>query len=96
MQGSRRIDVWEFEWDDTNLQHQWHGLTPVIAERVKDGQPKFFRNKPGRAGTHKMVGPDINGRLWTIIILGTSHRGRWRPITGWPSTKPDIEKYHST
>jgi hypothetical protein len=96
MQGPRRIDVWEFEWDDANLEHQEHGLTPLLADEVKDRSPKFFANKPGKAGTHKMVGPDTNDRFWTIILLPTAHRGRWRPITGWPSTGPDAQRYHST
>jgi hypothetical protein len=96
MQRRRRIDVWEFEWDDTNLEHQEHGLAPVLAEQVKDLSPKFFRNKPAKAGTHRMIGPGINGRFWTIILKPTAERGRWRPITGWPSTGPDVRRYRST
>ena len=93
MQHPSQIDVWQFEWDDENLEHQTHGLTPAIAELVKDNSPEFFRNKPGKTGSHQMIGPDINGRFWTVIILATPYKGRWRPITGWPSDANEIQKY---
>jgi hypothetical protein len=41
-----------------------------------------------------MIGPDWSGRLWTVIILETEIEGRWRPITGWPSDKPEILRYN--
>jgi len=91
------IEVREFEWDERNEKHcARHGVTPLLAEVVKDGQSKFFGNKPGKTGTHMMVGPDDRGRFWTIIILETGQRGRWRPITGWPSDPPEIARYDST
>lgn len=41
-----------------------------------------------------MIGPDRSGRLWTVIILETEIEGRWRPITGWRSDKPEILRYN--
>ena len=94
MQEPDEIEVSEFEWDDDNISHcSRHNVTPSLAEVVKDRQPKFFRNKEERTGTHVMVGPDEGERFWTIIILPTVKSGRWRPITGWPSDKPEIKMY---
>jgi uncharacterized DUF497 family protein len=96
MQQPTAIDVWEFEWDESNEAHcSRHGVTPMVAELVKDDRPKFFRNRPGETGTHVMIGEDDKGRFWTIILRGTGQRGRWRPITGWPSDTPEIVKYNS-
>jgi hypothetical protein len=89
------IQLLEFDWDDDNVAHcARHGVTPVAAEEVKDGLPKFFLNDPGKTGTHIMIGPDASGRHWTIVIMPTSHPGQWRPITGWPSDKAEILKYN--
>jgi len=97
MQRPLPIDVWEFEWEESNEAHcSRHGVTPMVAELVKDGQPKFFRNRPGKTGTHVMIGEDDRGRFWTIILLETGQRGRWRPITGWPSVTAEITQYNST
>lgn len=97
MQPPVEIDVWEFEWDENNERHAaTHRVTPVVAEEVKDSRPLFFRNRPGRSGTHMMVGPDETGRFWTIILGQTSTRGRWRPITGWPSDAREVAWYNDS
>ena len=69
-----------------------HGVTPALVANLVAGTPKLFANKEGRAGTHMMIGPDASGRFWTVI-LGSLGGGRWRPITGWPSTNPETRLY---
>lgn len=97
MQPPEEIDVWEFEWDENNEGHAAaHGVTPSVAEEVKERSPLFFRNKPGRSGTHMMIGPDAVGRFWTVILWATGTRGRWRPITGWPSDDPELAWYNNS
>ena len=87
------MDVDELEWDESNETHcAQHGVTPGLVEAVLDGQSKLFPNRAGMTGTHMMVGPDINGRFWTIILLHLQD-ARWRPITGWPSTGQEIQRY---
>lgn len=96
MQELLEIEVWEFEWDEDNESHcARHGVTPSVAEEVKGGTPLFFRNKRKRTGTHMMIGPDVGGRFWTVVILETSVEGRWRPITGWPSDTPELRRYNN-
>ena len=96
MQDPCEIEVYEFEWDDRNELHcARHSVTPVTAEEVKDGVPKFFANDPEKAGTHIMIGPDFAGRCWTIAIKPTGEPGRWRPITGWPSDRAEVKRYNS-
>lgn len=95
MQPPANIKVREFEWDEENLEHlRPHGVTLELAEEIKDGAPLFFLNRPGRGGTHMMIGPDDSGRFWTIILVEAGAEGRWRPITGWPSDNPEIRWYN--
>lgn len=94
MQEPVHIQVWEFEWDERNESHcARHNVTPLVVEEVRDGAPEFFPNKAGKTGTHMMIGPDVDGRYWTIIIVPGADEGRWRAITGWPSDKPELELY---
>lgn len=88
------IEVAGLEWDEENEAHcARHGLTPMIAAKVLDGAPLFFAGKPRRTATHAMIGPDSEGRLWTVHILETTNPGIWRAITGWPSTGKEIRLY---
>lgn len=89
------IRVDELQWDETNLEHcARHGLTAEIAEGVRSDAPEFFREtRKSRTGTHAMVGPCADGRVWTIKMKRANHQGVWRPITGWPSTKSEIRSY---
>ncbi len=85
----------EFEWDEQNEVHcAQHGVTPLIVQEIRDAAPKFFPNAEGKTGTHQMIGPDDNGRHWSVIILHTGFAGRWRAITGWPSTRREIKRYN--
>lgn len=85
--------ILEIEWDERNEGHAAaHGLTPLLVATVAAGAPKLFANKEGRAGTHMMIGLDEGGRFWTVIMLRLGG-GRWRPITGWPSTNPEERLY---
>jgi hypothetical protein len=87
-----------FEWDESNLYHMLvespHGLGPDLCEEIKDDSPKLIpnRQRAGRSGSHLMVGPDKEGRFWTVVLLDRS-RGLWRPITGWPSTANESRLY---
>jgi hypothetical protein len=41
-----------------------------------------------------MIGSDQSGRFWTIaLVLVDDEWYRWRPITGWPSTKKEIQAW---
>lgn len=79
------IDNWE--WDDDNLDHlAQHGLNRRVVLQVAHVDPRFRRNRSGRAATHQMIGPDYGGQFWTVCIVECSgKRGTWRAITGWPS-----------
>lgn len=63
------------------------GIDEVVVGEVLAREPAFIPNKPGRSGSHRMVGPDSRGKIWTIIIVEVDEDlHRWRPITGWPAT----------
>ena len=86
---------WEvFDWDQYNIEHlAEHGLDPLLVAQVYDSEPKLVAHSAdGRSGSHKIIGPDRQGTFWTIIVLELPD-DRWRPITGWESTKTEIRIY---
>jgi hypothetical protein len=90
------IEIREFEFDARNLSHFSHGLTDIVIWDVWAGDFGVFVNppQPTRSGTHLMIGPDSTGRLWTIVVVEVDQEaGRWRPITGWPSTAKETEAW---
>ena len=89
----------EFELDARNLKH-FHedhperGIDRALLDAIASGRPAVFENEPraNRSGSHIIVGPDTSGRFWTIVALHI-HGDTWRPITGWPSTDPEIRRH---
>jgi len=84
-----RID--ELEFDEHNEDElARHGIDPLQVCAVLADQPLFVRNKRGRAATYKVIGPDSSGTMLTVAIAATAVRSRWRPVTGWPSTRGEV------
>ena len=88
----------EFELDARNLKHfledhPERGIDEPLLRDVARIRPRLQGNDPAesRTATHKLVGPDGTGRFWTFPAVASGDR--WRPITGWPSTKTEIERY---
>jgi uncharacterized DUF497 family protein len=88
-----QIRDWEF--DERNRDHlARHGIDDNLVWDVWAGNPILVPNKPGRSGSHLMIGPDSTGRLWTIaVVLIDSDLGLWRAITGWPSERKERESW---
>ena len=89
----------EFELDARNLKHfgedhPERGITRELLNEVVGLRPRLQANDPAesRSATHKVVGPDASGRFWTFPVVHVIG-DKWRPITGWPSTKVEIGKY---
>ncbi len=88
--------VEELDFDPYNVaEMSRHGVECEDVIAVLAGRHRFFRNRRGRAATHLMVGPDASGRMLTVPIAPTRIRGKWRPVTAWPSSKGQITKYGS-
>jgi len=85
----------EWEWDEDNIEHLANrGITPELVEEVWLEAPKYAQNLPDRAASHLMVGPDPGGAMWTICILQVADDpATWRAITGWPSSRQQINWY---
>jgi hypothetical protein len=78
----------ELLFDDDNLAElDRHNITEADVITVMQEEPKFFRNKRGRAGTRLMIGPDSSGRILAVPIIETPVGGVWRPITAWPANE---------
>ncbi len=86
----------EFQWDTRNLEHAArHEVSPRLVLAIAANEPRLFRNSgTGRSGSHLMIGPEDDGRFWSIVLLRISEE-IWRPITGWPSTNTEIARYAS-
>jgi hypothetical protein len=83
------ITVLGFEFDGANLEHlAIKEIDDALIAEILVGRPRVFqRERRGRSGSHRMIGPDAAGRLWTVVISEVDKDlGLWRPITGWPST----------
>ena len=84
-------EIRELEFDSRNSDHlARHGLDANLVYEVLGGEPLVFVNVPAdnRSGSHLLVGPAADGRLWTVVIIVVDDAaGSWRPITGWPSTR---------
>jgi hypothetical protein len=94
------IEIAEFEFDDRNRRHlqETARLDEMIITEVWSGRPVFAINEPAetRSGTHLMIGPDISGRIWTVVIVCVDARAAiWRAITGWPATAKEIRTWKS-
>jgi hypothetical protein len=82
-------------WDEGNLTElACHGLSRRIVIEVAHEDPKFRRNRRGKAVTHQMIGPDYGMRMWTVCIATVfGHMGLWRAITGWSADPEDVDWY---
>jgi len=88
---SRTPRINELEFDDHNEQElAQHNIDVLEVHAVLAQQPLFVRNKRGRAAAYKVIGPDNGGTMLTIAIAPTPVAGRWRPVTGWASTKGEV------
>ena len=76
------------------VDHPERGIDEPLLRAVSGNRPRVQQNDPNdtRSATHKVVGPDLDGRFWTFPAVRLSD-DRWRPITGWPSTRAEIGKY---
>jgi hypothetical protein len=91
MQGPLTDLVLDFEWDERNMSYvSRHKLTPEIADEVLHDEALLFYNKPGRTGSHALIGSALDGTNWVIILLPLGGHGRWRPVNGWDCS--DSEK----
>lgn len=92
------MELWiaDLEWDDGNLDElAGHGVARAAVVAVLQENPKFRRNKKGRAATHQMIGPDRGGSFWTICLVRVFDE-RWRAVTGWPSEDHEIAWYRKS
>ena len=88
-------EIRSLELDSRNEEHlAGHGIDGNLVADVLAGTPIVAINQPrdGRSGSHLLVGPSSTGRCWTIVVVEIDEAiGLWRPITGWPSTRKEIQ-----
>jgi hypothetical protein len=90
------IDVQDFQFDQTNTLHlARHGISKEKVQAVVARVPRYFKNLPGRTGSHVMVGPDSEGRFIYVVLGSGTHPGQWYPITGWRLTRRRGQQLYS-
>ena len=90
-----RLRVEELHFDDMSREKlASHGVSIRAARQVLYERPKYRKNRKNRAATHKMIGPDRGGAMWTIFIRETDYQpGLWRVINGWDTEDEDKDWY---
>jgi len=83
------------EFDSRNVEHlSRHGLDQNIVWDVLADAPIFVLDSKEHAATHLMTGRESTGRMWTVVImLVDDELDWWRPITGWPSERLEVETW---
>ena len=84
------IQVDSFEWTDENIEHvleSRHHATVEDVEEVRRNSPRLFLNLPLKSGTHVMIGPNLRGQFFYVVLVKTETPGRWRPITAYRVSK---------
>jgi uncharacterized DUF497 family protein len=84
------IRIVELEFDDYNEGelHQ-HGISPIDVWQLMDNPYTVRHNKKRGSGDRRLVGTTHGGRHLTIVLAATPVPGRWRPVTGWDSTRSE-------
>lgn len=80
------VAVFEFEWDDENLDKIAERVDPEEIDSMLDSRFITIRNSRARTGAYILVGRGKSGTPWAVSIVGTSVEGRWRPINAEPPT----------
>ncbi len=88
------IAVFEFEWDDENLDKIAQRVDPEEIDSMLDERFITLRNSRSRTGDYILVGRGKSGRSWAVSIVRTSVNGRWRPINAEPPT--GVERAQAT
>ena len=80
------IAVFEFEWDDENLDKIAQRVDPEEIDDMLDERFVTIRNSRSRTGEYILVGRGKSGSVWAVSIVRTAVHGRWRPINAEPPT----------
>ncbi|HXK34205.1 MAG TPA: hypothetical protein VNM91_09355 [Dehalococcoidia bacterium] len=85
------VGVNGFEFDAFNRAHLLkRGVDEATVHAIWYDEPVIIANRAGKTGTHLMIGEDLDGLLWTIVLVPTDRvAGIWRPITGFPTERED-------
>ena len=86
---SRRTIV-ELEFDDYNEEElARHGITVREVLQLLDNSFTVRRNKKSGVADLQLIGTTHGGRPLTVVLAESLVEGRWRPVTGWPSTEAE-------
>jgi uncharacterized protein len=75
--------VWEFEWDDHNLEHvEQHGISPDEVEEIFEAAVVLRRGGTDAADRFRALGRTAAGR-YLVVIYQQLQAFYMRPITAW-------------
>lgn len=81
---SADIEVNDLEFGDVTVTKLvGHEVTPTDVLAVLANEPQFFKNLPGRSGSHVMLGPNMEDRFFYIVLVESSKPGTWNVVTGY-------------
>lgn len=88
------VDWDDEENEDGNLVHCLrHGVTERVVYEVLREAPVEI-DLVVRSADFAVVGPDSNGRMWTLLFDVSPRHGDWlRPVTGWQAEVDEIAEW---
>jgi uncharacterized DUF497 family protein len=87
------MDVFEFEWDDDNVEHlARHRITPEEVEELFDGSTLWRRGGTDAPNRVRVLGRTGAGR-YLAIICQEKAGGVIRPFTGWDMRQHERDLY---
>jgi hypothetical protein len=85
-----RIDIWDLEITPGAEDHIWrHRVTPAQLDAILAGPHVVTDNRPGRTGSHRLIGRDAQGRCICAPIVETDEPHIWRVISAWYCKKDE-------
>jgi hypothetical protein len=82
-------------WDDENRAHvaRHRVWQQAVDDILVSGDWVEAHNKKRKSPRRRLIGRDLDGEMWTVIIERTSEPGFWRPVTGWQSSLSEMNLY---
>ena len=76
------MEIEAFEWDENNETKIARRIDPA---EMLENPHTIIRNKNRRAGTYRLIGRSLGGRVITVVLVPTGQPEIWRPVSAWLS-----------
>jgi hypothetical protein len=86
------FEIRNLVWDDANEWHlAGHHIPAREVQELLDVNEWVIDRHPSYPDQVRAIGHSRSGRWLTVVLEQTPWPGTWRPVTGWESTREEIE-----